>query len=150
MVKSYWCSFVSLKIVFFPHRSNARRWPLMIDPQGQANKWIKNKEKANNLHVIKLSDGDFVRTLENCINFGNPVSKLWTEWVFMNLSDALKLSPLVWNFDNFNVDKHTILLIRWHFSILKKVFILQSNRKKCIIADPNLWPYRASLSGLLR
>ena len=46
----------------------------MIDPQGQANKWIKNMEKANNLHVIKLSDADFVRTLENCIQFGTPVS----------------------------------------------------------------------------
>uniref|UniRef100_A0A669BJA2 Dynein axonemal heavy chain 7 n=1 Tax=Oreochromis niloticus TaxID=8128 RepID=A0A669BJA2_ORENI len=53
--------------------SNARRWPLMIDPQGQANKWVKNMEKANNLHVIKLSDADFVRTLENCIQFGTPV-----------------------------------------------------------------------------
>lgn len=53
--------------------SNARRWPLMIDPQGQANKWIKNMEKANNLHVIKLTDSDFVRTLENCIQFGTPV-----------------------------------------------------------------------------
>jgi len=53
--------------------SNARRWPLMIDPQGQANKWIKNMEKPNNLHVIKLSDSDFVRTLENCIQFGTPV-----------------------------------------------------------------------------
>ncbi|XP_062861638.1 dynein axonemal heavy chain 7 [Trichomycterus rosablanca] len=53
--------------------SNARRWPLMIDPQGQANKWIKNMEKANSLHVIKLSDADFVRTLENCIQFGTPV-----------------------------------------------------------------------------
>ncbi|CAG2187901.1 DNAH [Mytilus edulis] len=53
--------------------SNARRWPLMIDPQGQANKWIKNMEKANNLHVFKLSDADFVRTLENCIQFGTPV-----------------------------------------------------------------------------
>ncbi|XP_030830748.1 dynein heavy chain 7, axonemal isoform X1 [Strongylocentrotus purpuratus] len=53
--------------------SNARRWPLMIDPQGQANKWVKNMEKANNLHVIKLTDGDFVRTLENCVQFGTPV-----------------------------------------------------------------------------
>ncbi|XP_041837982.1 dynein heavy chain 7, axonemal isoform X2 [Melanotaenia boesemani] len=53
--------------------SNARRWPLMIDPQGQANKWVKNMEKANNLHIIKLSDADFVRTLENCIQFGTPV-----------------------------------------------------------------------------
>ena len=31
-------------------------------------------EKANNLHVIKLTDPDFVRTLENCIQFGTPVS----------------------------------------------------------------------------
>ncbi|NWI17514.1 DYH7 protein, partial [Crypturellus soui] len=53
--------------------SNARRWPLMIDPQGQANKWIKNMEKANTLHIIKLSDPEFVRTLENCIQFGTPV-----------------------------------------------------------------------------
>ncbi|CAH2306581.1 dynein heavy chain 7, axonemal [Pelobates cultripes] len=53
--------------------SNARRWPLMIDPQGQANKWVKNMEKANSLHIIKLSDPDFVRTLENCIQFGTPV-----------------------------------------------------------------------------
>ena len=53
--------------------SNARRWPLMIDPQGQANKWIKNMEKESNLETIKLSDADYVRKLENCIQFGFPV-----------------------------------------------------------------------------
>jgi dynein heavy chain len=47
----------------------------MIDPQGQANKWIKNMEKPNNLAVIKLSDADYVRSLENCITFGNPVNE---------------------------------------------------------------------------
>ena len=53
---------------------NARRWPLMIDPQGQANAWIKNMEKKNNLKVIKLSeDGSHMRELENAIQFGNPV-----------------------------------------------------------------------------
>ncbi|XP_068431186.1 dynein axonemal heavy chain 3 isoform X2 [Clinocottus analis] len=52
---------------------SSRRWPLMIDPQGQANKWIKNMEKANKLAVIKLSDGNYVRVLENCIQFGTPV-----------------------------------------------------------------------------
>ncbi|XP_046888652.1 dynein axonemal heavy chain 3 [Hypomesus transpacificus] len=53
--------------------SNSRRWPLMIDPQGQANKWIKNMEKANKLAVIKLTDGNYMRTLENSIQFGTPV-----------------------------------------------------------------------------
>ena len=53
--------------------SNARRWPLMIDPQGQANKWVKNMEKDNNLVIIKLTDADFVRSLENAITFGLPV-----------------------------------------------------------------------------
>ena len=53
--------------------ANARRWPLMIDPQGQANKWIKNMERENNVQVIKLTDGDYLRTLENAIQFGLPV-----------------------------------------------------------------------------
>ena len=45
----------------------------MIDPQGQANKWIKNMEKEYKLSVIKLTDSDYMRTLENCITFGNPL-----------------------------------------------------------------------------
>ncbi|KAK2854426.1 hypothetical protein Q7C36_006295 [Tachysurus vachellii] len=53
--------------------SNSRRWPLMIDPQGQANKWIKNMEKTNKLAIIKLSDGNYVRILETAIQFGTPV-----------------------------------------------------------------------------
>ena len=54
--------------------ANARRWPLMIDPQGQANKFVKNLEKPNNLQVIKLdTSGSYLRTLENAIQFGLPV-----------------------------------------------------------------------------
>ncbi|CAI8001099.1 Dynein heavy chain 7, axonemal, partial [Geodia barretti] len=53
--------------------ANTRRWPLMIDPQGQANKWVKNMEKESGLRVVKLTQADYVRTLENCIQFGTPV-----------------------------------------------------------------------------
>ena len=53
--------------------SNASRWPLLIDPQGQANKWIKNLEKSKNLQVVKLTDSDYLRTLENAVQFGTPV-----------------------------------------------------------------------------
>ncbi|KAI8841134.1 dynein heavy chain and region D6 of dynein motor-domain-containing protein [Chytriomyces cf. hyalinus JEL632] len=52
---------------------NSRRWPLLIDPQGQANKWIRNMEKDNQLDIVKLTDKDFLRTLENAIRFGKPV-----------------------------------------------------------------------------
>ncbi|KAL1123751.1 hypothetical protein AAG570_001524 [Ranatra chinensis] len=52
---------------------NARRYPLMIDPQGQANKWVKNMEKANSLSVIRMTQPDYVRILENAIQFGQPV-----------------------------------------------------------------------------
>ena len=45
----------------------------MIDPQGQANKWVKNSEKENKLSVIKLSDSDYMRVMENSIQFGTPV-----------------------------------------------------------------------------
>uniref|UniRef100_A0A8C3EWZ4 Dynein axonemal heavy chain 3 n=1 Tax=Corvus moneduloides TaxID=1196302 RepID=A0A8C3EWZ4_CORMO len=53
--------------------SNSRRWALMIDPQRQANKWIKNMEKTNKLSVIKLSDTHYVRTLETALQLGTPV-----------------------------------------------------------------------------
>ena len=52
---------------------SAFRWPLLIDPQNQANKWIKNMEKQNDLKVIKLSDKNLMRILENCIQFGQPL-----------------------------------------------------------------------------
>jgi len=53
--------------------TQGRRWPLMIDPQDQANTWIRTMERKNGLKIIKLSDGDFLRTLENAIRTGTPV-----------------------------------------------------------------------------
>eukprot|EP00435_Cladocopium_sp_Y103_P021055 s1702_g5.t1 len=51
----------------------SRRWPLCIDPQGQANKWIKKMEEPNTLAVKKFTDSDYIRRLEGCITYGNPM-----------------------------------------------------------------------------
>jgi dynein heavy chain len=50
----------------------SRRWPLMIDPQRQANKYIKNmgKNTDTGIDVCKLSQPKFLRTLELGIQFG--------------------------------------------------------------------------------
>ncbi|KAJ3024564.1 UNVERIFIED_CONTAM: Dynein heavy chain 2, axonemal [Siphonaria sp. JEL0065] len=53
--------------------TKGRRWPLMIDPQGQANTWIKNMEAKRDLKIIDLKMPDFLRTLENAIQYGIPV-----------------------------------------------------------------------------
>uniref|UniRef100_A0A663EW23 Dynein axonemal heavy chain 1 n=1 Tax=Aquila chrysaetos chrysaetos TaxID=223781 RepID=A0A663EW23_AQUCH len=50
----------------------SQRWTHYIDPQGQANKWIKNLVRVNSLEVAKLSDRDFLCSLENAITFGKP------------------------------------------------------------------------------
>ncbi|XP_037937177.1 dynein heavy chain 6, axonemal [Teleopsis dalmanni] len=55
------------------YATRALRWPLMIDPQEQANRWIRNMEKPNNLKVIKMTDGSLLRVVENCIRQGLPV-----------------------------------------------------------------------------
>ncbi|XP_036957739.1 dynein heavy chain 1, axonemal isoform X2 [Acanthopagrus latus] len=48
------------------------RWALFIDPEGQANTWIKNMERDNGLEAMKLNDQNFHRSLENAIIFGKP------------------------------------------------------------------------------
>lgn len=53
--------------------TTGRRWPLLIDPQDQANRWIRQKEAKNGLKVIKLTDPNFLRTLENSVRTGMPV-----------------------------------------------------------------------------
>ena len=53
--------------------TRGRRWPLMIDPQGQAIKWIKNMEGKRGLKIVDLQMPDYLRTLENAIQYGTPV-----------------------------------------------------------------------------
>lgn len=53
-------------------QDNSMRWSLLIDPQGQANKWIKTMEKANDLQVLKFSDGNYMKVMETCLEYGKP------------------------------------------------------------------------------
>ncbi|XP_023289892.1 dynein heavy chain 1, axonemal [Orussus abietinus] len=50
---------------------HSKRWPLLIDPQGQANKWIRNMGKqTGGFSVAKMTDKDLLRVVENCVRFG--------------------------------------------------------------------------------
>ncbi len=50
-----------------------RRWPLMIDPQMQANTWLRKKEEANNVQITTMGDTNLLRVLEKCIRLGLPL-----------------------------------------------------------------------------
>ena len=70
----------------------SRRWPLMIDPQTQANKFIKNlgKESETGLDVFKQSETNLLRNLEMAIQMGR--------WVLLeNINESLDpaLEPIL-------------------------------------------------------
>ncbi|KNC55366.1 dynein heavy chain [Thecamonas trahens ATCC 50062] len=48
-------------------------FPLMIDPQGQANKWVRSMEEESGLVVVKLGEPDLLRSLETAVRQGLPV-----------------------------------------------------------------------------
>lgn len=50
--------------------TNAKRWPLLIDPQSQGNRWTKKNE---GIKVVKQTQNKYLQTLENAIRLGAPV-----------------------------------------------------------------------------
>lgn len=50
-----------------------QRWPLYIDPQGQANKWIRNMGKELGIKILKFTEEKYLKYLEGAIQMGNPV-----------------------------------------------------------------------------
>jgi len=50
--------------------TKAERWGLCIDPQSQANKWIKNMYKKLNLKLLKFGQGTFLREMSACVMNG--------------------------------------------------------------------------------
>ena len=53
--------------------TSSKRWSLNIDPQNQANRWIKTLGKRENLQVVKLTEPNYLKVLENAIRYGQPV-----------------------------------------------------------------------------
>uniref|UniRef100_A0A1B0CUL2 Dyneins heavy chain n=2 Tax=Lutzomyia longipalpis TaxID=7200 RepID=A0A1B0CUL2_LUTLO len=51
---------------------NSSRYSLFIDPQSQANSWIKTLEKPNGLRVVKFSQSNYMTVLADCIQLGTP------------------------------------------------------------------------------
>eukprot|EP00105_Crassostrea_gigas_P038198 XP_019922346.1 PREDICTED: dynein heavy chain 6, axonemal [Crassostrea gigas] len=49
-----------------------KRWPLFIDPQGQAVNYIKER-KGNRLEVVDASDPNYMKALETAIRVGQPM-----------------------------------------------------------------------------
>ena len=47
--------------------------PLLIDPQGQAHKWISNRESVNGLKTVQLAERSFRNNLEECMGYGKPL-----------------------------------------------------------------------------
>lgn len=54
---------------------NSARWPLIIDPQLQGIKWLKQKESApeRNLQVVRLGQNDLLRKLERALENGQTI-----------------------------------------------------------------------------
>jgi dynein heavy chain len=65
----------------------------LIDPQGQANRYVKNMARSimqENFDVIKESDSNFLRTLENGVRYG--------KWIILeNIGETLDatLEPIL-------------------------------------------------------
>lgn len=53
--------------------TKAERWGLCIDPQMQANKWIKNMHKQDKMVLLKFGKSTFLREVSAAVNNGCPV-----------------------------------------------------------------------------
>jgi len=53
--------------------TNCKRWPLLIDPQTQGIKWLRQKEEPNGLQVFQLNQKGWQRKVEQAITNGRVI-----------------------------------------------------------------------------
>jgi len=51
----------------------ADRWPIMVDPQSQGNRWVKSREASNEVFVTNFQDRFFRQKLEQAMAEGRPM-----------------------------------------------------------------------------
>jgi dynein heavy chain len=57
------------------------KYPLFIDPQKQARRWIMSMERTKKIVVLSCDEADFNKKLRSCIEYGTPVLLEITEEV---------------------------------------------------------------------
>ena len=62
--------------------TNSERYPLLIDPQLQGITWIREKEKENQLQVMRIGAKNYIFQLERAIENGTPI-------MFENLDESI-------------------------------------------------------------
>merc|ERR1719506_462150 len=53
--------------------TRGRRFPLLIDPQNQGNKWVRKMEASRQLKVFDPNSKDIMRHVERAIEYGTPI-----------------------------------------------------------------------------
>ena len=53
--------------------TKAERWGLCIDPQEQANKWLKNMFKNEDMRMITFTSDNWLRSVTDCVYNGKPL-----------------------------------------------------------------------------
>lgn len=79
---------------------NSERFPLFIDPQQQANSWIKNMEGTDTLHIIKppITPSEYqycTNLIENCVQLGKSILLEKLSDTIDNIFDAVIKRQLI-------------------------------------------------------
>ncbi|XP_068632350.1 dynein axonemal heavy chain 2 [Battus philenor] len=51
----------------------ATRWPLAVDPQGQALIWITRLEEKNEIELVDFGQPNYLKIMEKCLSEGKPI-----------------------------------------------------------------------------